>query len=369
MEGIDLITGGQGGHIHTQGDVADVLLNCGFNLNVLRPYVAPNGRSYITQNVRGKDGIIKAVAVPLRNATATLRYDEWKAFDTAVMRVARERLKAVADLRAAGLTYTIPNALGHTVLVTQTQSDISDAIVSMNGLRESADDRPEFEPTNLPLPIIHKDFHFSAREIATSRNSGMPLDTSMAEDCGRKVAEIAEKLAIGSYGTYAFGGGTIYGMTNFPNRGTQLLTAPTDSGWGPSTIVNEVLTMIQTAIGMNHYGPFRLYYSTNWTQYLNRDYSSNYTGQTAIKRLREIDQIQEVSSLDYLTGYQMILVEMSSSVIRMVVGFDSTTVQWETQGGMKKHYKVMAMLVPQLRCDHNDNTGIVHGSSSSGDLE
>ena len=36
--------------------------------------------------------------------------------------------------------------------------------------------------------------------------------------------------------------------------------------------------------------------------------------------------------------------------------------QWEGQGGMEVNFKVMAILVPQLRDDFNGNTGIVHGT-------
>jgi hypothetical protein len=39
-----------------------------------------------------------------------------------------------------------------------------------------------------------------------------------------------------------------------------------------------------------------------------------------------------------------------------------TTLQWETHGGMMQNFKVMAIMVPQIRGDFNGNTGIVHGS-------
>jgi hypothetical protein len=41
---------------------------------------------------------------------------------------------------------------------------------------------------------------------------------------------------------------------------------------------------------------------------------------------------------------------------------DVTTVQWDEKGGMKKNFKIMAIIVPQLRADQNSNTGIVHGT-------
>jgi len=235
------------------GDVASTLMANNGNVNSLRPYINEEGRHVVTVNV---DGVYREV--PLMNATASLRKDDWKILDTAVVKAAKPRLRAVADLRGAGLTYNIPNGMAKTVLETETQSDISDAIVSMDGLRESTADRPVFELSNLPLPIIHKDFNFSMRQILASRNGGSPLDTTTAELAGRRVAEQAEKLLLGTYGSYAFGGGTIYGYTNFPSRLTKTMTNPTASGWTPATTVEEVLAMRLQAQQAYHYGPYML---------------------------------------------------------------------------------------------------------------
>ncbi len=55
---------------------------------------------------------------------------------------------------------------------------------------------------------------------------------------------------------------------------------------------------------------------------------------------------------------------MTTDVVREVIGMDVTTVQWETKGGMQLNFKVMAILVPQIRADQNSNTGIVHGTTA-----
>src|SRR3972149_6968251 len=156
----DFILNGQ-----AHGNVAGTLMNAGMDARALRPWIGNDGRHYVTVNRGGK-----STATPLVNATATLRKDDWKLLDAAVVKAAMPRLKAVADVRAAGLTFNIPNGMAKTVLETETQSDISDATVSMDGLRESTADRPVFELSNLPLPIIHKDFDFSARQVMASRN-------------------------------------------------------------------------------------------------------------------------------------------------------------------------------------------------------
>ena len=345
------------------GDVASVLMQNNFDTNMLRPFVGRDGRSYMVMN----DENGKPYPQLLTNANASLTYLEWQLLDEAVIRAAKPRLRAVADVRGAGLQFTVPQGMGKTVLLTQTQSDITPATVSMDGLGESQSDRPVYGLANLPLPIIHKDFQFSAREIMTSRNGNNPLDTTMAELASRRVAETAEKMLLGTdltYG-YSYGGGTVYGFTNYPSRLTATLTDPTSSTWTPLNTLQDVLAMKLQSQQAFHYGPWVIYNSTDWDQYLDNDFKV-YAQGTLRDRLKMIDGIQDIRTVDYLPTYTMVMVQMTTDVVREVVGMDVTTVQWESHGGMQLHFKVMAILVPQLRCDQNSNTGIVHGVVSGG---
>ncbi len=352
---MDFIENGQG-----HGDVAVALLNAGMDARILRPFVGNDGRSYVTVTDNGKE-----VAKPLTNATATLRKDDWILLDKAIVKAAKPRLKAVADLLSGGLRFNIPNGMAKTVLQTSTQSDISEADISMDGLRDSTADRPVFELTNLPLPIIHKDFFFPTRQVMVSRNDGSPLDTTTAEPAGRRVAEIAEQLLIGTYGTYKYGGGYIYGYTNYPNTMTKTITSPEAGGWTPAATVSEILAMILQSQQAFHYGPFMAYFSLPWTVYLEDDYSTAKGDNTLRERVKTIENISDVRILDYLslTDYEILLVQMSTDVVREIMGMEITTVQWESHGGFQLNFKVLAIMVPQLRADQNDNTGIVYGTT------
>jgi len=349
---MDFILNGQ-----ATGDVANTLMMNNFDVNALRPWIGKDKRTYVAvQNAEGK-----MVAQPTQNATATLRKDDWIILDQAIVKAAKERLKAVADLRSAGLTFNIPNGMAKTVLQTETQSDISPATISMDGMRESDTDRPVFELNNLPLPIIHKDFQFSARQVMTSRNGGSPIDTTTAELAGRRVAEEAEKLLLGTSSSFKYGGGTIFGYTNFPSRLTKVMTTP--DGTNGATTITEILAMRQQSQDAFHFGPWFLYTSPNWDQFLDTDYSTAKGDNTLRQRIEAINGISSVSTLDFLSGFTMILVQQTSDVVREVTGMDITTVQWVSKGGLMMHFKVMAIMVPQLRADQNGNTGIVHGTA------
>jgi len=254
------------------------------------------------------------------------------------------------------------NGMGKTVLETSTMTRAGRATLSMDPARLGEGDRPEFDSAFLPLPICHYDFYFNLREIATSRNGGQPIDTIMVEEAGISVAEELEMLTLGTLPTYTYGGGTIYGLINFPGRATIGITDPTDTGWTAEVLINEVLAMRKESTDRKRYGPWVLYVSPDWALYLDADYSANKGENTVRQRIRAIEGISDIRQLDWLTGLQFVLVEMTARNIRMVIGLDLTTIQWDTIGGMRQNFKVMTIVVPQLRTDGDGNSGIVHGS-------
>jgi hypothetical protein len=343
------------------GSVAKQLLASNMDPGALRPFFGKDGRSYVTLNERQNDGSYKPVVRQTHN-TATLRKDEWILLDRTIMVAARQQLRAVADLRARGLVYNLPNGMGTTFLQHQTMGNITPATISMNGLRKADNDRPEFDIAGIPVPIIHKDFQFNARELAVSRSGGPPLDMITAELAGRRVAEEIEKLQLGTAGTFAFGGGTLYGYTNFPGRVTVTLSDPTAAGWTPADLLADILEMKQAAMDNLMYGPYALYWGVGWGTKLDDDYSAAYPGVTVRDRIARVAGIALSSQLDLLTGYQILMVQLTPDVVRTVNGMDITTVQWEEQGGMELHYKVMAIQIPQIRSDPDSNCGIIHGN-------
>lgn len=344
------------------GPVGAMLMANNWDPSCLRPVLGNDGRTYVTVLAgQDKDGKPIYKARPVFNATATLRKDEWIQLDQVVTKVAKERLRAFADLRAAN-TYTIGNGMGTTVLQTQNQSDINEADISMDGLRRGDSDRPHYDLTNHPLPIIHKDFSLPLRQIATARQSGSPLDTTMAELAARRCAEKIEAMTVGTLADYTFGGGTVQGYTNYSNRMTKVITSPLAGGWVGETLVTELLQMRKQAYDAHHYGPFMLYFGLAWETYLDRDYSAAKDSITLRDRIARIQNISGIRTLDTLSGYQVIMVQMTGDVARAVVAMEFTTLQWESQGGLEQHFKILGIMVPQLRSDFNGQTGIVHAN-------
>jgi uncharacterized linocin/CFP29 family protein len=323
--------------------------------------VGADGRSYINHDT-GKvdDNGTPIVNALVTNAGATLRKDEWEYLDGVVVKAARKRLKIVNWLRGSGLSVNLPNGFGKTVYQYERQSDISAAQVSMDALASGDNDRPTYDLVNLPLPIISKEVTMSSRQLATSRNGNTPLDTSMLELAAIKVAEEAEKLHLGTFGTFTFGGATLYGLINFPSRITGVITNPAGVGWVPNDTYLQVIAMIQAAYDKLHYGPFKLWYSTGFMQYMARPFSSLYDSTSLQRMIEQLPQISSVEVCDYLTGNQLLLVQEDSSTVRTIIGMDIQTVQWQERGGLLEKFRVMAMMVPQMKVDNKSNCGIVH---------
>lgn len=207
-------TGVNIGNMMDSGNVTSLLLQHNFDPRCCRPFIM-NGRSYLSKLVGRDSKTGKPIVqnVPTQNA-ATLRKEDWIMIDQAVVTAARPRLRFFNDLRSSGLNLNLPNALGKTVWQYERQSNITGATVSMDGIRKGDSDRPMYDMEQMPLPVIHKDFSFSARQIAVARNSNSPIDASTAAAAAQRVAEEVEKLALGVAESYTFGGGRVYGLVN-----------------------------------------------------------------------------------------------------------------------------------------------------------
>lgn len=354
MNGVDFILNGTG-----TGEVAATLLQHGMDHRVLKPWIGANGATYINQ--LKANGEITAVKV---NSVGLLRKEEWVLLDTAVVKAANLRLRAVKDLINNGLTYNIPNAIGTTVFQSQAMSDLNDAGVSMTGLEETTNEKLQFDLRTIPLPIIHKDLTIPIRLLAASRNSGAgALDTLEAEIAGRKVAEMAEKILIGVEDLSSIGGNAIYGYTTFPQRQTTTISDWEDKDTSGKTMRNELINMIKIANGQRCWGPFQVYITPGIDLQLERDFSDD-SDKTIRSRLLDISAISGITALDFLPEKTVLLVPMGAETVRMLMGLMPQTLQWESKGGMLAHLKVMAIMVPQLRADFYGRCGIVHASYS-----
>lgn len=353
-----------------QGEVAQSFQSNGrLDPAMLRPYIGRDGASYITVCKQGADPKdVKSYQSIRVNAGATLRREEWQLLDEAVMNVSRYRLGGIADLEAAGLVYNLNNAMGTTVLEYHDVSDAFEAELTMDGVTRSKGDRINYGAKYLPIPIIHVDYEINARVLAASRSLGNALDSTQAEVAARKVNEKLEKMLFTST-SYAFGGGTIYSYVNHPHRNPVTLTVHWDDVTATSSadavitgakILQDVIAMKQASIDALHYGPWKLYIPTAYETVLDKDYDTTTPGTTIRERILKIEGITSIKVIDLLPANNVLLVQMTPDVVRLVKGMAVQNVEWQTEGRFINKYKVMTIQVPQVRSDYNAKSGIVH---------
>jgi len=354
---VDLVTNGE-----VQGEVATRLLTQGrMDIGRMRPWVGNDGITYVTVYTGGdpkQQSSYRAIGI---NANGTLRPDEWKQLDSAILGIAECRLGGIQDLISKNLVYNLGNAMGTTVLEYHDVSDAAEAVMSMDGLSRGKNDRPVFGPKYLPLPLIHVDYEINARVLAASRSLGNPLDTTMVERATRRINEKLEDMLFTDT-TYAFGGGTIYSYINAPGKNEYTLDSAWDaSGVTGTNIVDDVKGMKQLSIAAHRYGPWVLYIPTDYETVMDSDYNST-RGNTIRSRILEIDGITDVKVSDRLTADTVVLVQMTSDVVRLVRGTGITNVQWSKEGEFVTKYKVFTIQVPQVRSDQQGSSGITVGA-------
>jgi len=354
------------------GEIANKLAMSGrLDIGRMRPYIEQDGQTYVSVYVGGDPKKEDAYRVLQINQAGTLRRDEWKQLDEAVLKVAESRLGGFQDLIDAGLVYNLGNAMGTTVLE---YHDISDtdlsADITMDGITRAQGARPQFKTHYLPIPIVHADYEINARVLAASRNMGNPLDTTMAERAARKVQEKLELMLFGDQ-KYSYGGGTIYSYINFPHANTKTevesilgtnastILVPWNKADG-TKIVQQVIAMKQASLNDKFFGPWNLYIPPAYETILDEDYKVSGGKVITIRdRLMAISGIRNIKVIDFMPANTVLLVQMTSDVVRVVRGMGLQNVEWSTEGNMVTKYKVMTIQVPQIRADQEGKCGIV----------
>lgn len=367
-ENVDLLVPGQGG----QGPLAaEIVANGRLDPGAYRPFTDEKGRSYVQVYIGGDPSKKESYRVSRLNVNATLRRDEWKQLDDALLPIAEIRLGGVQDLVDAGLVFNIGNGMGATVFEWHDSGDALDAELTMDAVTRAKGDRITFQHNYLPLPIIHVDYEINERILQSSRRMGAALDTLMVERAGRKVREKIEEMVFTNT-SYAYGTAdsrsrnTIYSLVNHPDRNQVSLTVGwDDSSTTPERIKADVLAMKQASIDAKFYGPWALYLPTDCETALDDDYytagpTRNASSTTVRERIEKIDGIKKVRIIDKMATDNYLLVQLTTDVVRLIQGMPIQNIQWATEGGIVHKFKVMAIQVPQVRSDRNGACGVTH---------
>lgn len=360
------------GRGQVQGPLASYIAEQGrINPAFMKPWLGDDGQTYFTVYQGGDRTKEESYRVFSRDqvkhlgiqVNATLRRDEWKQLDQAILAAAHIRLGGIQDLLDAGLTYNLTNPMGTTVLEHHTINESMEAEVSMDPAVRSRKDRPNYTTVYTPIPVIHADFSISSRALEASRKLGNPLDVDAVQEATRVVMEKREQLLFNINETaYTFGGGSIYSYLDHPQRNQYSLTGAW-SGLTGAQILADVLGMVQASIADRHYGPWMLYIPTAYQTVLSNDYVSGYP-KSIRDRILEVEGIKGIKVIDTLPANNVVLPEMLPGTVRLINGMGIQVVQWQVGSSLSPtEYKVLCIQVPQVRGDQAGKCGVVHGSA------
>lgn len=317
-----------------------------------RPYIDANGAVRVLVDNSGRSMVV--------NTPALLRYEEWRDIDRDVAKVAVERLIANGVLVSRGLTYNLGSP-GITESVFQKSSDMTGANVSMDAVTRGEEDTIAFDNKTVPVPVTHKDFRINWRPLEVSRTLGTALDTANAELASIVVSRTLEDMLL-STTAIVVAGNAIYGYCNHPDRNTVDLAEMWDNvATTGQDIFEDVQAMVSAARADNHHGPYVLHVPGSYQAALDNDFApASGDIRTVRARLLMIEGLEEIVVCDRLAAHNVVLVQMTKSVVDLAKAQDIVTINWQEMGGAVEMFRVMAIQVPRVKSDYDGRSGVVH---------
>lgn len=359
-------------YLDPKTDIPCVTINTG---RMIRDDNAPGGVRPEYKNMAIDDLRKVGIYIPTGNAI-TQRPTDYLKIDQSLMQITRKR-QTFRNKLAAINTVSV-DGMRTEAYRYMTVSDYMTVQIDMDLMTAGRNDAPLLTQNDTPLPFIHADITRGARQLGVWSNGSPTLQELDTQTAGIKIGEEREKQAIGmntgiEWGTISTGpypqrvltgssaaiSSQVYGAITHPARYTKInMTVPT--GTNPNTVYLEIIGLIQTMLNAKFTGPFDLFYSLDYFQYMAMPYAwtngSNYAvnpDHTLEEQIRQIPSIASVQMLDFLTNtFTLVLVPHDSRYVGMIVGADITSVQWPSKGGMQQNWKVFCCEAPYLKFDY-----------------
>lgn len=292
-------------------------------------------------------------------ALSPLPYNAQIVFDKTVIQVGRSRLTVLNDFLDAGLVYDLPNAMGTPQLRWYRDSDGGGAQRVMTPKAREENEMPQIDWKDLPIYITMGTFSLDVRGLMMSQRAGLPLDVTNIEHTTRRVNEALEDAMINGAGI-TVAGMTAPGLLNAPNANTQVIAVNWNTATGDQ-IRTDIMAAITTLQGLKKYGPYNVYVNTAWGLQLTKDFKAN-GNQSILSRLQEINvggRNLMIKSADMIPVNKAVVVQMTADVADVVVGQTPVVVPWKSPDNWTYNWAVMSIIVPRVRSDYNNVSGIV----------
>ena len=273
--------------------------------------------------------------------TGALTDEELRYLDARVVETVRPRLVG----RQLFPVFRLPHA-GIKTMRGWRESDMSQAVIDMNGQTESFD-RIELAEFNIDVPVISKGFYLNWRDVIASRNGGIPIDARSIENASRQCAEEEDKLLIT---------GEITGTANvWPALGILGLlrsagnTEGSAGAW-PANCLVDISDAIAELEADGHLGPYAAVLRSEWYGTLRQLIAG-----TAVFYLEKVKELVTAGiyvsdSLFTAAGLttSALVVEPSAENFELVIGQDMSTFTQQDKN-MNTVGKVYEVVAPRIK--------------------
>lgn len=289
---------------------------------------------------------------PAFRSNASLRDDQWKEIDDAVLEISREVQNGIADIRDAGLVRE--TSLGTLFSQYETVTGTGDAEVTMSG--EASDERNRVETTlnTVPVPFITKGFSFSARFQDSAQRDPGDLISAKVEDATFRVNKKLEDILFNG-SRFTVDGNTIKGYTDHPDRNQ------TSAAGGWDTVSNIYGTIENMMSDLESAG-----YPASWILYVAdpqfgemRAQNTN-TDTRVLDTVRDYDELQAVRRNPALPDGEAVMIKPSRRVVDLVLAEDVSAIEAEGKFGRTIDMQIAGVMAPRVKSDDAGNSGVSH---------
>lgn len=288
----------------------------------------------------------------------TLPTDATRSIDDTIVSVGRRVLRAVGDV--SGLRVGLDRGIGSTTYEYHRITPVGEATQGMSILDMGQRDLVTYELTAIPVPVTASQFRLDARHLAAGRGGGgESVDLTNVTEHTRSVFEkLEDTLVNGS--DVVLNGNALQGYTDFSSRNTVGFSGGAWSAATNTSIVVDVLAMIQALEDDGFGGPYVLYIPSAYSTVMGEDYTANYS-QTVQQRLLSIEGISRITVLPTLPANNVLLVQVDSGTVRYPVGQDFIVLPNELMRGLATEWYLFivatfALLARYCRAPLSDST-------------
>jgi uncharacterized linocin/CFP29 family protein len=266
----------------------------------------------------------------LQRDQSPLSCDEWTAMDSAVVRTAQASLVARRFVTLVG-----PFGAGVETIPNDVIGNPGAAPVDLVGNEES--DAIGFtERRFLSVPLLYQDFWVHWRDLATSRQFGLPVDTGKAAAAASAVASAEDRLVFDGHPAL-----DLPGLRTAPGRQTLPM-----GEWGTmGRAFADVVEGVRALTTQGFTGPYALAVSPRLYAELNRIFDN-----TGVLELEQVEKLARsgVYSTAALPEPSAILLDNGAENLDLAVGLDISTAYVESTN-LNHRLRVLESLVLRIR--------------------